>query len=143
MSMHKKPLTEVERSGLEAHGLPIGAPSQCSDSFRNGVAWVQQRIAELERERDALAAHAERLEDAGDAMCGDAVDVTPRVVQWHEAVAAKPATSLDCLILVKQAEALEDVVSVFSEPDSESALDVTEYAGSLAYVKRQKARGDQ
>jgi hypothetical protein len=37
MSMHKIPLTEVERAGLLKHGLDIGTPSQLSDAFRQGV----------------------------------------------------------------------------------------------------------
>lgn len=41
MSMHKTPLTEIERAGLQAHGLDIGTPSQLSDVFRQGVAWAQ------------------------------------------------------------------------------------------------------
>jgi hypothetical protein len=40
MSMHKKPLTDIEREGLKQHGLPIGTPSQLSDSFRLGIAWA-------------------------------------------------------------------------------------------------------
>lgn len=40
MSMHKKELTEVEKSGLIAHGLTVGTPSQNSDCFRLGVAWA-------------------------------------------------------------------------------------------------------
>lgn len=40
MSMHKIPLTELERAGLTAHGLDIGKPSQLSDVFRHGVKWA-------------------------------------------------------------------------------------------------------
>ena len=42
MSKHKTPLTELERKGLEAHGLGkyIGQPSQLADVFRQGVAWA-------------------------------------------------------------------------------------------------------
>ena len=40
MSMHKIPLTELERDGLKAHGLDIGTPSQLSDCFRHGVKWA-------------------------------------------------------------------------------------------------------
>jgi hypothetical protein len=45
MSEHKIPLTPLEESGLRAHRLPIGKPSQLSDAFRNGVAWAQQCAA--------------------------------------------------------------------------------------------------
>lgn len=40
MSMHKIPLTELERKGLELHRLPIGTPSQLSDCFRAGMSWA-------------------------------------------------------------------------------------------------------
>lgn len=56
MSMNKKPLTDLERNGLRAHGLPRAEPSQLSDAFRNGMAWIQAELdAALEREQ-ALAA---------------------------------------------------------------------------------------
>ncbi len=48
MSMHKKPLTAIEESGLRAHGLDIGAPSQLSDVFRHGVAWALRDIDSVE-----------------------------------------------------------------------------------------------
>lgn len=40
MSMHKIPLTPLEESGLRAHGLDIGTPSQLSDAFRQGIAFA-------------------------------------------------------------------------------------------------------
>lgn len=40
MSMHKIPLTPLEEEGLKKHHLPIGTPSQLSDAFRHGMAWV-------------------------------------------------------------------------------------------------------
>lgn len=40
MSMHKIPLTPLEEEGLRLHGLPIGRPSQRSDTFRQGMAWA-------------------------------------------------------------------------------------------------------
>ena len=43
MSMHQIPLTDIERAGLKAHGLPIGTPSQISDCFRHGVKWAQEQ----------------------------------------------------------------------------------------------------
>jgi hypothetical protein len=41
MSMHKTPLSDIEREGLEKHGLgdKIGQPSQLADVFRSGVVW--------------------------------------------------------------------------------------------------------
>lgn len=48
MSMHRIPLTDIERKGLERHGLgrDTGKPSQLADVFRQGVKWGQK----LERE---------------------------------------------------------------------------------------------
>ena len=43
MSMHNKPLTDLEESGLKAHGLAVGTASQLSDSFRLGMNWVQSQ----------------------------------------------------------------------------------------------------
>lgn len=40
MSMHKIPLTDLERLGLEKHHLPIGNPSQLSDCFRLGMKFA-------------------------------------------------------------------------------------------------------
>ena len=40
MSMHKIPLTKIEREGLVNHGLPVGKPSQLSDAFLHGVKWA-------------------------------------------------------------------------------------------------------
>ena len=55
MSMHKIPLTDVEESGLLAHGLDIGTPSQLSDAFRLGVRWAIKDRA-MQSERHALQA---------------------------------------------------------------------------------------
>ena len=44
MSMHRIPLTELERVGLTNHGLPIGNPSQLSDAFRHGVKWALDNV---------------------------------------------------------------------------------------------------
>lgn len=40
MSMHRIPLTELERAGLINYGLAAGKPSQLSDVFRHGVKWA-------------------------------------------------------------------------------------------------------
>jgi len=44
MSMHKIPLTPIEESGLRAHGLDIGKPSQLSDAFRQGVRYASTQL---------------------------------------------------------------------------------------------------
>ena len=50
MSMHKKPLTEIEEKGLKAHGLAIGTPSQLSDCFRLGMQWQEDNGEDLIRD---------------------------------------------------------------------------------------------
>lgn len=63
--MHKIPLTDLEREGLEKHRLSIGQPSQLSDTFRIGMRWhevnTQHRIAELEREKAGLVAQLKTI----------------------------------------------------------------------------------
>ena len=69
MSMHRIPLTDIEREGLKAHGLGrgIGKPSQLADCFRQGVKWGQgQELSRLHSENTALQSgyDAARLEIA-------------------------------------------------------------------------------
>lgn len=45
MSMHKIPLTELEREGLNRHHLVVDAPSQLSDGFRLGMKWAQDNAS--------------------------------------------------------------------------------------------------
>lgn len=58
MSMHKKPLTTIEETGLIVHGFgsDIGKPSMAADIFRSGVAWGQtpelDRIASIQEQLD-------------------------------------------------------------------------------------------
>lgn len=60
MSDHKKPLTALEESGLIAHRLPIGKPSQLADAFRHGIAWAE-RARPAPVSQDAWLVEAERL----------------------------------------------------------------------------------
>ncbi|UQI42705.1 hypothetical protein [Vreelandella venusta] len=53
MSMHKNPLTYMEKRGLHAHGLPTDEPSQLSDAFRAGVAWAGHEVQSLKNELEA------------------------------------------------------------------------------------------
>jgi len=59
MSMHKIPLSDHEKQGLENHHLPVGTPSQLSDCFRLGVAHASapllERIAALEAQVEQAA----------------------------------------------------------------------------------------
>lgn len=57
MSMHKIPLTPIEEAGLRAHGLDIGAPSQLSDAFRQGVRFASAQLPSQGGE--AVAWHTE------------------------------------------------------------------------------------
>lgn len=82
MSIHSKPLTELEEIGMLAHGLgeSIGKPSRSADLFRLGISWalmseekrnesvrtmlkhnipinpvLRQRLADLLRAREAIS----------------------------------------------------------------------------------------
>ena len=59
MSMHNIPITDIEREGLEKHGLgrSIGKPSQLADAFRLGVRWGQDRERESCANAAMLVAH--------------------------------------------------------------------------------------
>lgn len=48
MSMHKIPLTDMEYNGLIAHGFDVHKPSQLSDAFRLGVAWVLSQTTQID-----------------------------------------------------------------------------------------------
>ena len=65
MSMHKIDLTEWEREGLELHRLPIGKPSQLSDTFRAGVQFATRKsnetIIDLAKRNCALQAKIDAL----------------------------------------------------------------------------------
>ena len=65
MSMHKIELTEWEREGLELHRLPIGKPSQLSDTFRAGVQFATRKsnetIVDLAKRNCALQAKIDSL----------------------------------------------------------------------------------
>lgn len=52
MSMHLKPMTPEDESGLRAHGLPVGTPSHLADAFRFGVAWADKARAEPQPDAD-------------------------------------------------------------------------------------------
>lgn len=117
MSMHRNPLTEFERAGLEAHKLPIGEPSQCADAFRSGVAWAQQRIAELEEREQALTvfekrreklfysvqAYIARIKEARNSKRGDALANICSVIDEETHL-----STLACRDLIQHAEALEE-----------------------------------
>ena len=65
MSMHKIELTEWEREGLELHRLPIGKPSQLSDTFRAGVQFATRKsnetVVDLAKRNCALQAKIDSL----------------------------------------------------------------------------------
>ena len=80
MSMHKTPLTDVEREGLEKHGLGqnIGKPSQLADAFRQGVKWGQKQ------EREACAAMLDQMAEEAEQDC----EPSSLVAYYHEKAAA-------------------------------------------------------
>lgn len=55
MSMHKIPLTDLELSGLKAHSLDIGTPSQLSDSFRHGVKWAIENNSDIKTDEELVS----------------------------------------------------------------------------------------
>lgn len=65
MSMHKIELTDWEREGLELHRLPIGKPSQLSDTFRAGVQFAVKKsnetVVDLAKRNCALQAKIDEL----------------------------------------------------------------------------------
>lgn len=48
MSIHKIPLTDLEREGLTKHYLAVDAASQLSDCFRFGMKWAQDNASQNE-----------------------------------------------------------------------------------------------
>jgi len=73
---------------------------------------VMNKIREsMEQERDALAAHVERLKEAGEAAALEAPSVTQAAIAWGEVCEQSPAASLTQRDLIKQAEALEKIYS--------------------------------
>jgi hypothetical protein len=65
MSMHKLPLTEIEKTGLEAHGLPVGKPDQLSDAFRLGIEWANKHPTKLRELRTAWAELEKNVQEVG------------------------------------------------------------------------------
>jgi hypothetical protein len=68
MSMHKVPLTDLEREGLINHHLPIGEPSITADCFRAGIAWVLRQ--QLTKPADEVLIEALRQCEADWARSG-------------------------------------------------------------------------
>lgn len=80
MSMHNIPLADIERSGLEAHGLDAGKPSQLSDAFRQGMAWAfansdkeahARNAIDLRMQVDALKLEISQLRAGGQVTKGE------------------------------------------------------------------------
>jgi hypothetical protein len=65
MSMHKIPLTELEKLCLEKHKLPTDKTSQLSDCFRLGVQHATQNfnetVTQLCKEKNALQDKIDQL----------------------------------------------------------------------------------
>jgi hypothetical protein len=75
MSDHRKPLSELERLGLEAHGLGrhIGKPSQLVDVFRHGIAWALANTAPVAWFDNAGNLHGRVSDEQLEAMCRSAL----------------------------------------------------------------------
>lgn len=73
MSDHKVELTELEKSGLHKHGLPIGCPSQLADSFRHGVKFALNNTGQkIEQAEARVSELVTALQDAVDIIQADA-----------------------------------------------------------------------
>ena len=84
MSMHKIELTDWEREGLELHRLPIGKPSQLSDTFRAGVQFAVKKsnetVVDLAKRNCALQAKIDSLMLE---FCSE--EMTPEQIErWEE-----------------------------------------------------------
>lgn len=116
------------------------------DMLEGALRHRDKRIRELEDERDALAAHVERLERAGGHLARELRewmglhgrdDESERAVElWEEAKARKATTSLARLIAEKQAEALE-------EASDRAPPDVALWLKALARDYRRQAEGGE
>lgn len=99
MSMHKIELTEWEREGLECHRLPIGKPSQLSDTFRAGVQFAVKKsnetVVELAKRNCALQAkiNALMLEFCPEEMTQDQIE------RWEESQVVSTYSNKDNLCL--------------------------------------------
>ena len=68
MSMHKTPLKPTEESGLRAHGLAIGTPSQLSDVFRQGLAYGVEAMCAAIKAADDKASEGDYMLDSDDCI---------------------------------------------------------------------------
>ena len=100
MSMHKKPLTELERRGLEAHGLNVGMPSLISNAFQWGVAWALEQTpsnSRLAQSNLALSARVEALERELDAVRRAKENAVAQARAWaQEARTHRGALIMSC-----------------------------------------------
>jgi len=73
MSMHKKPLTKTEETGLIVHGFgdDIGKPSMAADIFRCGVSWGEKMLAEKVESIKAQLEHGMPFDDKLRARLGE------------------------------------------------------------------------
>lgn len=97
MSMHKIQLTPLEESGLKAHGLAIGTPSQLSDAFRQGVAWasesLRQQLAECQATSGMLRSDMSLFLDSHE-ECEDFDGFTAQIVSMDDYHKAQDALAL-------------------------------------------------
>lgn len=100
MSNHRKPLSELERLGLEAHGLGrhIGKPSQLADAFRHGIAWALANAAPPAQtpylrviDEELVGAHLDVANETD--TYTEAKAKVNKLIAWHIHVATDPAVN--------------------------------------------------
>lgn len=91
MSMHKEPLTEQEREGLIAAGLPVDKPSQLADAFRLGMRASTSGVGGLSRGTNLCAWLRENSSGVyrNSALAADIIEELDRVITTYE---EKPTT---------------------------------------------------
>lgn len=139
MSMHRIPLTDIEREGLKAHGLgrDIGKPSQLADCFRQGVKWCQGQ------ERSRLHAENTALQSGYDAARLEIASLQTEVAKYRESMTA--GAYAGCVVWAGDYRAVRRVteLEILHCRDMESALN--QVAGacihSLANYWKKQAGG--
>lgn len=145
MSMHLKPMTPEEESGLQAHGLPVGKPSQLADAFRLGVAWADKAHASPWKASvidQLIIAHILTAEHESNPM-----KAIQDLLAYHADIAVDPRVSGAAAKLVEQAKAEEREAcakacdELFPPPGEQMAVEWA--AGTIACANAIRARGQK
>jgi len=87
MSMHKLPLTEIEREGLRTHGLSINKPSQLSDCFRLGIQWQEKHsgiVPSQNNDNSTATKNEEKYTLINEIHKGILIDLFDSFVEQHD-----------------------------------------------------------